>query len=351
MNNRSFLKKFFCNPYIKCSLLRIVLLVIATAISLKVLFFTNNTNAGCSEPSPSTKQSMNNQSFNLYIYTDLVQGIPIYINSDYIEKSPIFKQVFAGKYVIIAKPINHIGSIRYLTLKSGDEKDQKIILPVDRHSYQEFLDEIVRLGYQTIRVMGYYNHVQITKKIIVMRHDVDVSAEVALKMAEEEHARGIKSTYYFRWSTADTRVIKALQAMGFEVGLHYETLATYAKEYHLKSAQEITPTVKKELRRRLKSEIREFKQRFGEIYTISSHGAEENIKLGVSNYEAIMEGQDPHNYGILGTAYGPITKQFTYMSESDGLWDPFPYPKLENGDGPFYILTHPIHWTTSFNGI
>ena len=288
-------------------------------------------------------------SFNLSITTDQIQGIPIYVDNKYIGKSPLQKRLFAGKYEVVARPAGYAGSIRYLTLKAEDAKDKQIVLPVDQHSYQDFLDEIIRLGYTPIRVMDYYNHVPTTKKTIVLRHDVDVSAEYALKMAEIEQARGIKSSYYFRWSTVDPEVIKKIRAMGHEVGLHYETLAFYSEEIHLKSAQDITAAVQQELRSRLKFEIAQFKQQFGEMYTIASHGADENIRLGVTNYKAIMEGENPNDYGIIGTAYGSITEHFTYMSDVGGIWDPFPYPKLENNEGPFYILIHPIHWATSYS--
>ncbi|AHF09977.1 MULTISPECIES: PEGA domain-containing protein [Dehalobacter] len=290
-------------------------------------------------------------SYYLDIKTDsTTQGIPIYVNNTYIGKTPVKKRLSAGKYVVVAKNPGHVSSIRYLTLRPETASIKQIILPVDQKNYEGFLDEIILLGYKPIRVMDYYNHVPITKKTIVLRHDVDVSAEDALAMAKIEHLRGVKSTYYFRWGTADPEVLKEVRALGHEVGLHYETLADYSLQYHLKSAQDITPAVKQELQRRLKSEIAHFRQQFGKVYTIASHGAEENIRLGVTNYQAIMAGEDPHNYGIIGTAYGPIIQHFTYMSDSGGIWEPFPYPKLEESSaGPFYILIHPIHWASGLS--
>ncbi|ADY56577.1 hypothetical protein Sgly_2288 [Syntrophobotulus glycolicus DSM 8271] len=304
---------------------------------------------------PQPVANLNNQdtaqSIPLQIDTDQIHGIPLYIDHKYIGKSPLSTKLPPGKYRITAKPAGYVGSVRYLTLKPEDPADQKIILPVDQHNYQDFLDEITRLGYQPVRVMDYYDHVPLTKKTMVLRHDVDVSAAYALKLAEMEHAKGIKSTFYFRWSTADPQVIKAIRDMGDEVGLHYETLATYALEHNLQSAQEITPSVKEQLRERLKSEIAEFKQKFGDISTVSSHGADENIRLGVSNYQAIMKGQDPSDFGVIGEAYGEVTDHFTYMSDSGGFWEPFPYPQLESDRGPFYFLIHPIHWASSFHFI
>lgn len=289
-------------------------------------------------------------SIKLHITTDQIQGIPIYANDIYIGKTPLNKRLFPGKYDIVAKPEGYLGSIRYLTLSSEYPKDKQVILPVEQHHYQDLLDEILRLGYTPIRVMDYYNNIPITKKTLILRHDVDLSADYALKMAEIEQARGIKSTYYFRWCATDPEVIRRIREMGHEVGLHYETLASYAKEMNLKSAEDITPTVQQELRRRLKFEIAQFEELYGDIDTIASHGAGENSRLGVTNYQAVIEGENPLDYGLIGTAYGSITERFTYVSDVAGIWATFPYPKLENDNGPFYFLVHPVHWVSSFNG-
>lgn len=290
-------------------------------------------------------------SFYLDISTDATEGIPIYVDNEYIGKSPVKKRLFAGKYQVTAKPRGHVASIRYLTLTAGTAANQanvdRIVLPVDYHNYGEFLDELIRNGYKPIRVMDFYQNAPVTKKTIVLRHDVDVSAAYALKMAKMEYEKGITSSYYFRWSSADARVISEIRKMGFEVGLHYETLATYAIKNKLKSAKDITPEIQRQLRSQLKDEIAEFSQKYGKIDTIASHGADENIQLGITNYKAIMEGQNPQEFGIIGCAYGPITKDFTYMSDSGGIWDPFPYPNLTNDKGPFYILVHPVHWKDS----
>lgn len=342
------------NNWLKISILSMFLLLLT--VILVLCYPKNVNNAGnknievksISDKSIANKNIDTNQIFNIKIDTAQIHGIPVYLNNKYIGKSPISKELPPGIYSISARSAGHVGSVRHLTLKPTDLKEQDIILPVDQHYYQQFLDEIIKMGYQPIRVIDFYNNVRITNKTIVLRHDVDVSATYALEMAKMEQAKGIKSTYYFRWSTADPNVIKTIRSMGHEVGLHYETLATYVKEKNIKSSQEITPAVKEKLRDRLKLEIAEFKQKFGDIYTIASHGADENIKISLSNYQAIVQGQNPADFGIVEEAYGEILKHFTYISDSGGFWEPFPYPKIANDNGPFYFLIHPIHWTSSY---
>lgn len=280
----------------------------------------------------------------LLIATEGEKGIPVYIDGFYIGKTPLKKRFSPGRYDVVAKPEGYIGSIRYLTVSEEYPQDNKIVLPVDRNYYGDFLDKILELGLKSITVADYYKNVPIEDNTLILRHDVDRIAAHALEMAEIEHARGIKGTYYFRWYTADPEVMRRVKELGHEVGLHYETLAFFAQERGLKSADEITPAIQEELRRRLKAEIQQFEEIAGDILTIASHGAPENSKLGLTNFQAIMEGEDPLDYGLIGTAYGKITGEFTYLSDVGGIWRTFPYDKLENKEGPFYVLIHPVHW-------
>jgi hypothetical protein len=61
----------------------------------------------------------------------------------------------------------------------------------------------------------------------VIRHDVDRRPMNALRMARLERERGISTTYYFRvvGSAFDLAAMEQTQAMGHEVGYHYEDLA------------------------------------------------------------------------------------------------------------------------------
>lgn len=65
-------------------------------------------------------------------------------------------------------------------------------------------------------------------KSIILRHDVDRCPKNALRMAELEHALGIKGTYYFRCNKNrifPVAYIKKIEKLGHEVGYHYECLS------------------------------------------------------------------------------------------------------------------------------
>ncbi|AZY47767.1 hypothetical protein D0849_05560 [Bordetella avium] len=61
----------------------------------------------------------------------------------------------------------------------------------------------------------------------VIRHDVDRKPRNALRMAQAEAAAGVSATYYFRvvGSAYDKGIMREVEALGHEVGYHYEDLA------------------------------------------------------------------------------------------------------------------------------
>ncbi len=68
---------------------------------------------------------------------------------------------------------------------------------------------------------------------VILRHDVDRKPLNALRMAEMENRRGIKSTYYFRSTKGvfNPEIIKRIQGLGHEIGYHYETLSKTNGDY------------------------------------------------------------------------------------------------------------------------
>jgi hypothetical protein len=66
---------------------------------------------------------------------------------------------------------------------------------------------------------------------LILRHDIDISLEPALKMAEIEHDIGIRSTYFVLLSSnhynsfegRNAAIIRQISGFGHEIGLHYDT--------------------------------------------------------------------------------------------------------------------------------
>jgi hypothetical protein len=75
------------------------------------------------------------------------------------------------------------------------------------------------------------------KKGLVLRHDVDLSLDMALDMARAEYKNNINSTYYFLASSdaynilskTSQNILREFKKMNFEIGLHFDC-SVYGKK-------------------------------------------------------------------------------------------------------------------------
>ena len=105
-------------------------------------------------------------------------------------------------------------------------------------------------------------------------------------MAQQEHALGIRSSYYFRYpGTFRPDIIRKIRDLGHEIGYHYEVLSKtngdYAKAIALFS-----------------EELEEFRK-ICPVKTICMHGS----PLSKYNNRDLWERYDYHAYGIFGEAF------------------------------------------------
>ena len=91
--------------------------------------------------------------------------------------------------------------------------------------YQSLLSALRRAGY-TFRTFEEFLSVPADGKVVILRHDIDKRPENALRMAQMEHASGIKASYYIRVvkGTWNEEIIERIVALGHEVSYHYEDL-------------------------------------------------------------------------------------------------------------------------------
>ena len=105
------------------------------------------------------------------------------------------------------------------------------IMPNRYKEYEELIKKFQVNNYEFICVKDYKKlEENVTKKYIIIRHDIDSDISIARKMFEIEKRLGVKSTYYFRLCTIDKKLIKDIDSYGSEVGYHYEELAQFCKE-------------------------------------------------------------------------------------------------------------------------
>ncbi len=95
-------------------------------------------------------------------------------------------------------------------------------------NYSLTLGRALSMGYAFQTFSGYLERP--APKVILLRHDVDVSLEDALEMAELEYELQVCSTFFVRLHSGfynlfdheNINRVKRLIGMGFEIGLHQE---------------------------------------------------------------------------------------------------------------------------------
>jgi hypothetical protein len=92
--------------------------------------------------------------------------------------------------------------------------------------YKKLVLEFKNQHYTTISFSDYLEQHPV-EKLVILRHDVDKNPENALKCAEIERENNMRSTYYFRIvkESFNPDIIRKIEAMGHEIGYHYEDLA------------------------------------------------------------------------------------------------------------------------------
>ena len=85
-------------------------------------------------------------------------------------------------------------------------------------------------GYQ--HPLNNYNK---SKKLFILRHDVDHFSDGTRMMFEIEKNYKVKSSFYFRNSTFNPSLMKEIEAYGSEASLHFEPIADIVKANNIKN--------------------------------------------------------------------------------------------------------------------
>lgn len=238
---------------------------------------------------------------------------------------------------------------------------RRVIQPVRKYSllafrqprwqeYAQYLQEARAAGYELVPLESWLTAGDTAGPTVVMRHDVDLLPANARVMGDIEQELGVSSTYYFRWTTFDLPVIRALLAAGHRIGLHYETLTRVARERGLYRPEQITPSVMAVCRAELKEEIAEFQRRTGTGATICAHGDRRARTIGVRNAELLI-GERYEDYGITASAddldaHARIDCWVTDGEDVDTTWGSgiSISGSVSKGFGTILFNSHPNHW-------
>lgn len=182
-----------------------------------------------------------------------------------------------------------------------------------------------------LREQGYsfcdYHHYAEYPRCVILRHDIDTSLEQAVRLAELEAEKGVKSTYFVLLRTdfynpASQRSQKQLHhilALGHEIGLHFDE-AAYGKEL---AGEEIIQNIIKECG--LLSALLET-----EVSTVSMH------RPSKATLEADLEIP-----GITNSYGKTFFHDFKYLSDSRRRWREPVLDIIRSGEyDRLHILTH-----------
>jgi hypothetical protein len=214
--------------------------------------------------------------------------------------------------------------------------------------YGELLKHAIARGYRILELEEWIDAPDATKPpILILRHDVDQHPRSVRPMLAAERDLDLRSTWYFRWRTADPTILAEVRAAGGSVGLHYETLTRIVLR---RGGNPQVEDLIAEARRGLHDEIACFRDRLGPIRSISPHG--DTRVPGVSNV-ALVEGIDPAELdvdydGSLAVRRRALGCWLTDRSTAEGRWrdEVNPLRLLDELTSPILCLTHPNNWAS-----
>lgn len=216
--------------------------------------------------------------------------------------------------------------------------------------YRELLQSATVAGYQIapVRALAHTNTPS-PARLCVLRHDVDTDPETACMMWRIELDLGITSSYFFRLSTVDPRLMREIAAHGGEVGYHYEEFATLAKSYGLHTAEQVMRHLP-EARALFRANLEGLRSSTGlPLRSAASHGDFINRRLGITNKPILSDPVFRETVGIDLEAYDESLRDQLAGSFRDlqypARWLPLsPALAIESGDTPIHILVHPRQW-------
>lgn len=173
--------------------------------------------------------------------------------------------------------------------------------------YRELLSALSKKGYQFMTFEQYCQlKASLPKKFVILRHDVDLKAINSLQTAQVEHELGVKASYYFRVvpQSNQPEIIRAIAALGHEIGYHYEDMAVADGNVEKAIAH-------------FQEQLAYFRQYYP-VRTICMHGAPTSK----------WDGRDLWKYcdylaqGIIGEPYFDVDfSEVFYLTDTGRCWD------------------------------
>ena len=222
--------------------------------------------------------------------------------------------------------------------------------------YENIIKKAKKNNYEVISLRDYIEqNYDENRKIFVLRHDIDHFPDGTKMMFEVEKKHGVTSSFYFRNSTFEPKLMKDIEAYGSESSLHFEPIADFIKANpHIGTREDLFKTdFQERCLKILKLNLDRFRLLVDiPCATIASHGEYENSLVQTPN-NYLTEDISTYDYlEIKLEAYNRemIDRVTCYISdvpiEINGgyKYGVTPIEAIENNEVFIMFLSHPNHW-------
>lgn len=157
-----------------------------------------------------------------------------------------------------------------------------------------------------------------SKKVVILRHDVDLRPQNSLVTAKLEHDLGIVGSYYFRIvkESNNPDIIRKIAELGHEIGYHYETMDTKSSELKVPSFElneSLIDQAFEDFCRNL-----EYFRTLYPVKTICMHGS----PLSKYDNKDIWKKYDYKKLGLIGEPYFDIDfSKVLYLTDTGRRWN------------------------------
>ncbi len=176
--------------------------------------------------------------------------------------------------------------------------------------YRQFLNILLGKGYYFVTFEQYCDFRDrgeaLPDRYIIMRHDVEALPENSYAFAQIEHELGIKASYYFRVMPKSNQpeYIRAIAALGHEIGYHYEDMAIYNGNVEQAYSH-------------FQEQLQYFRQ-FYPVRTICMHGAPTSKWDG----RELWKHYNYQSLGVIGEPYFDVDfSDVFYLTDTGRCWD------------------------------
>ena len=188
-----------------------------------------------------------------------------------------------------------------------------------------------------------------TRRVLILRHDVDTDPRTAAAMWRVDQRLGIDSSYFFRLATLDADLAAWVADAGGEASYHYEELATIIKRRRLRTREAAIGALP-EARDMFARNVGRLRAATGlPMRVVAAHGDFVNRRLGVANWEILADATFREEVGIDLEAYdaGYLAHLASWFSDTlhPRYWEPSdPVAAIRAGEPIVSVLVHPRHW-------